>query len=113
MLLGSSLSQSNTPGLPDRRSGGGGGGAGGGSNNPPTTSDYLMSQETNRQILLILVRLREDTNNVLTRLSFLESSVVSLQVGLNFKVKFDKKIFTFFGHLNFTYMGLVCLFVCL
>lgn len=83
------MSQSNMPGgggggagFPDRRSFGGGAGGSGGGN--PTTSDYLMAQETNRQILLILVRLREDTNNVLTRLSFLESSVVSLQVSARF-----------------------------
>lgn len=76
---GSSMSQTNAP--TDRRSYSGmGGTSGGGSGGNPSTTDYLMSQETNRQILLILVRLREDTNNVLTRLSFLESSVVSLQV---------------------------------
>ena len=82
MVKGSSLSQSNMPSgnnPSDRRLYGGAGGSGGG--NPPTsTHEYLMAQETNRQILLILMRLREDTNNVLTRLSFLESSVVSLQV---------------------------------
>lgn len=39
-----------------------------------------MNQDTNRQILLILLRLQQDTNNVITRLSYLEATVLSLQV---------------------------------
>lgn len=74
------MSQSNVPPWQPsgNRSTGGSGGGGGSS-----MAEYLIAQETNRQILLILVRLREDTNNVLTRLSFLESSVISLQVSHN------------------------------
>lgn len=53
---------------------GGGMGGGGGSGN-----ENFIVQDTNRQILLILLRLQQDTSNVLTRLSYLESSVLSLQ----------------------------------
>ena len=60
---------------------GGGGGSGGGY--PPNES-YLnpnyIAQDTNRQILLILLRLQQDTNNVITRLSYLEATVMSLTV---------------------------------
>lgn len=52
-----------------------GGMGGGGSGN-----ENFLVQDTNRQILLILLRLQQDTSNVLTRLSYLESSVLSLQV---------------------------------
>ena len=59
------------------RSGGGGSGGGG---YPPNENFTLMHQDTNRQILLILLRLQQDTNNVITRLSYLEATVLSLQV---------------------------------
>jgi hypothetical protein len=39
-----------------------------------------LSNDTNRQILLLLMRLQQDTNNVLTRLSYLEATVMSIQV---------------------------------
>ena len=59
-----------------------GGGAGGGGY--PPNENYTLSsinQDSNRQILLILLRLQQDTNNVITRLSYLEATVLSLQVG--------------------------------
>jgi hypothetical protein len=65
--------------------GGSGGGPGGGGGNFPS-NDYFLSQDTNRQILLILIRLQQDTNNVLTRLSYLESTVISLQVAFFEKI---------------------------
>lgn len=73
---GSSLSFSN------RSIGNAGGGGGGGY--PPNENFQLqnLSQETNRQILLILLRLQQDTNNVITRLSYLEATVLSLQNNL-------------------------------
>jgi hypothetical protein len=56
-------------------------GAGGGL---PPNENYLnfnyMQQDTSRQILLLLARLQQDTNNVLTRLSYLEATVMSIQV---------------------------------
>lgn len=56
-----------------------GGGSGGGY---PPNENYLNSnyiaQDTNRQMLLILLRLQQDTNNVITRLSYLEANVMSL-----------------------------------
>lgn len=57
----------------------GAGGSGGGY--PPNESyNFTMGQETNRQILSILIRIQQDTNNVITRLSYLEATVLSLQV---------------------------------
>ena len=58
------------------------GGSGGGGYPPPqpSSSDNFLTQDTNRQILMILVRLQQDTNNVLTRLSFLESSIHNIQM---------------------------------
>lgn len=60
------------------RSGNGAGGY------PPNENFNLatLSQDTNRQILLILLRLQQDTNNVITRLSYLEATVLSLQNNL-------------------------------
>lgn len=48
--------------------------------NPPPNENYstYLTQDTNRQILLILFRLQQDTNNVITRLSYLEANVLSL-----------------------------------
>lgn len=62
----------------------GNGGAGGGGGYPPNENFQLqnLSQETNKQILLILLRLQQDTNNVITRLSYLEATVLSLQNNL-------------------------------
>lgn len=60
-----------------------GGGAGGGGY--PPNENYTLSsinQDSNRQILLILLRLQQDTNNVITRLSYLEATVLSLQSNL-------------------------------
>jgi hypothetical protein len=68
-----------------RLTGGSGGnvGSGGGGGYPPnelfSNMNYL-SNDTNRQILLLLMRLQQDTNNVLTRLSYLEATVMSIQV---------------------------------
>jgi len=59
---------------------GGGGGGGFPPPHPTSTDSYLMHNDTNRQILLILVRLQQDTNNVLTRLSYLEANIHSLQM---------------------------------
>ena len=61
-------------------SGGSGGGSGGGGGGGNDGNNFLMSQESNRQILLLLLRLQQDTNNVLTRLSYLETTVMSIQV---------------------------------
>ncbi|CAF0967372.1 unnamed protein product [Brachionus calyciflorus] len=58
-------------------SGGTNGGMGGGGSG--SGNENFLVQDTNRQILLILLRLQQDTSNVLTRLSYLESSVLSLQ----------------------------------
>ncbi|RNA10187.1 acyl- -binding domain-containing 5 isoform X4 [Brachionus plicatilis] len=54
-------------------------GAGGGMGGGGQGNENFLAQDTNRQILLILLRLQQDTSNVLTRLSYLESSVLSLQ----------------------------------
>ena len=56
------------------------GGAGGFPPPQPNSSDNFLVQDTNRQILLILVRLQQDTNNVLTRLSYLEASIHNIQM---------------------------------
>ena len=61
-------------------SSGAGGGAGGGNGGGHPTLDLLHHHDTNRQILLILIKLQQDTNNVLRRLSYLESTVVTIQV---------------------------------
>lgn len=58
-------------------SGGGSGGGGNGQQN-----EILLTNDSNRQIILILLRLQQDTNNVLTRLSYLEATVLSLQNNL-------------------------------
>ena len=58
-------------------------GAGGSGGGCPPNENYSLSSlghDTNRQILLILLRLQQDTNNVITRLSYLEATVLSLQV---------------------------------
>jgi hypothetical protein len=59
-----------------------GGGTGG--SLPPNENNILnlnyIQQDTSRQILLLLARLQQDTNNVLTRLSYLEATVMSIQV---------------------------------
>lgn len=62
-------------------SGGGppGGGSGGFPPNENFTLQNISTNDTNRQILLILMRLQQDTNNVITRLSYLEATVLSLQ----------------------------------
>lgn len=60
-------------------SGGGAGGSGGGNGGGHPTLDLLHHHDTNRQILLILIKLQQDTNNVLRRLSYLESTVVTIQ----------------------------------
>lgn len=68
------------------QSGGSGTGGGGGGGYPPNENflnPSYISQDTNRQILLILLRLQQDTNNVITRLSYLEATVMSLTVSLN------------------------------
>lgn len=59
--------------------GNGSGGNGGSGGNP---GDNYMN-DSNRQILLILYRVQQDINNILTRLSYLESSVLSLQVNFS------------------------------
>jgi hypothetical protein len=71
---------------PGTSSGSGGLGGGAGSGGFPPNENFLSSsymvQDTSRQILLILLRLQQDTNNVLTRLSYLEATVMSLQSNL-------------------------------
>jgi acyl-CoA-binding protein len=67
--------------------GSGGGGSGGGGGNGNDGNNSFMSQESNRQILLLLLRLQQDTNNVLTRLSYLETTVMSIQVLYHFCVE--------------------------
>ncbi len=59
-------------------------GGGGGSGRYPPNEGYNtnVNQDTNRQILLLLMRLQQDTNNVITRLSYLEATVLSLQSNL-------------------------------
>jgi hypothetical protein len=52
--------------------GGGGGGGDGGFN----------IGDSNKQIMLLLLRLQQDTNNVLTRLSYLETTVMAIQSNL-------------------------------
>ena len=71
-----------------------GGGDSGGRGYPPNESAYNinMSQDTNRQILLILMRLQQDTSNVITRLSYLEATVLSLQVNSKFKLSLQSKL---------------------
>lgn len=78
------------------------GGAGGG-NYPPTslTSESFLAQDTNRQILLILVRLQQDTNSVLTRLNYLEANLMSLQNNLQGN-RFENTINTNQGPSAFT-----------
>jgi hypothetical protein len=63
----------------------GGGGGGGGYPPPsnPASDSFMMHNDTNRQILLILVRLQQDTNNVLTRLSYLEANIHNIQMNSN------------------------------
>lgn len=65
-----------------RGAGGGAGGSGGGGGGFYNQNETFLTQDANRQILLILMRLQQDTNNVLTRLSYLESSVMTLQSNL-------------------------------
>jgi len=83
--LNSSLSGNNTRD-PNVGGGGGLGGGSGGGYNPPPNDPYLGSHygqsDANRQILMVLMRLQQDTNNVLTRLSYLEATVMSIQNGL-------------------------------
>ena len=83
--LNSSLSGNNTRD-PNVGGGGGLGGGSGGGYNPPPNDTYLGSHygqsDANRQILMVLMRLQQDTNNVLTRLSYLEATVMSIQNGL-------------------------------
>ena len=43
-------------------------------------NNAILDADTNRQILLLLMRLQQDTNNVITRLSYLEATVMSIQV---------------------------------
>lgn len=50
-------------------------------NDPFTNLNYLQT-DSNRQILMLLMRLQQDTNNVLTRLSYLEATVMSIQNSL-------------------------------
>ena len=59
---------------------GGGGGGGFPPPHPTSTDNFMMHNDTNRQILLILVRLQQDTNNVLTRLSYLEANIHNIQM---------------------------------
>lgn len=73
-------------------------GAGGGMGGGGQGNENFLAQDTNRQILLILLRLQQDTSNVLTRLSYLESSVLSLQV--NFTKKRISLKFIFFFKSN-------------
>jgi hypothetical protein len=61
--------------MPNRSNAGGSGGFGGNAQ-----AEHLIASDTNRQILLILLRLQQDTNSILTRLSYLEASFLSLQV---------------------------------
>lgn len=51
----------------------------GGYPQPPNDSYLAANYDANRQILLLLMRLQQDTNNVLTRLSYLEATVMSIQ----------------------------------
>ena len=59
------------------------GGNGSGGYNPPPNDPYLnahyLQNDANRQIMIVLLRLQQDTQNVLTRLSYLENSVMSIQ----------------------------------
>ena len=68
------------PGRSSMNHGVGGSGGGFPPQQPPSSSDNYLVQDTNRQILLILVRLQQDTNNVLTRLSYLEANIHNLQM---------------------------------
>ncbi len=77
---GSSLSNYGYRGSGGVPSGGGTGGGGGYPPNDNYINPSLINQDTNRQILLILLRLQQDTNSVITRLSYLEATVLSLQV---------------------------------
>ena len=43
-------------------------------------NNAILDADKNRQILLLLMRLQQDTNNVITRLSYLEATVMSIQV---------------------------------
>lgn len=102
------MSSSNPYGM-DRRAGGsgnpGGSGAGGGGGNGPPgggnfpSNDFFFAQDTNRQILLILLRLQQDTNNVLTRLNYLESSVISLQVTNRIAISRNNHLTVMFHYL--------------
>lgn len=76
---GSSASNNYALGRNSSMSGVGGGGGFPPPNQQPVSDNFLM-QDTNRQILLILVRLQQDTNNVLTRLSYLEASIHNIQM---------------------------------
>ena len=72
-------------------------GMGGGNGGYPPPNELFsninyLSNDTNRQILLLLMRLQQDTNNVLTRLSYLEATVMSIQVG-NFYKFFKNLLF--------------------
>jgi hypothetical protein len=63
---------------------GGFSGAGGNGGYPPPNDPFTnvnyLNTDSNRQILMLLMRLQQDTNNVLTRLSYLEATVMSIQV---------------------------------
>jgi hypothetical protein len=60
----------------------GGSGGDGGYPQPPNDPYLAANYDANRQILLLLMRLQQDTNNVLTRLSYLEATVMSIQNSL-------------------------------
>jgi hypothetical protein len=51
---------------------------------PPNDFSYsnvnYFNNDSNRQILMLLMRLQQDTNNVLTRLTYLEATVMAIQV---------------------------------
>ena len=67
--------------------GSGGGGGGGGGNAPsgdPTLNDSLSALDPSRQILLLLLRLQQDTHSVLSRLNYLETTIMSLKVSSGF-----------------------------
>jgi hypothetical protein len=84
-----SLSFSNRGNMFPGSSGGSGGGQ-----YPTNNSGPFEPQDLNRQILLLLVRLQQDTNNVMTRLSCLETTVMSLQVSRRLRKPFS----IFFEH---------------
>ena len=91
---GSSQSQSygyarNIPSRNNNPSGSGAGGSGGGNNPSGGDGGSSTGIDSNRQIILILLRLQQDTNNVLNRLSYLENTVASIQVIFFFIESFE------------------------